>query len=50
MKSNNTRTISERKEKAEEFILARGSTIGEMELCVSKMGLVVSGMVSSIKR
>jgi hypothetical protein len=50
MKSNNTRTKSERKEKAEEFILARGSSIGGMELCASKMGLVVSGTVSSIKR
>jgi len=27
MKSNNTRTKSERKEKAEEFILARGRSI-----------------------
>jgi hypothetical protein len=50
MKSNNTRTKSERKEKAEEFILARGSSIGEMEVCASKMGLVASGIVSSIKR
>ena len=46
MKSNSKKTKSERKEKTEEFIPARGSSAEEMEMCVSRMGLAVSGIVS----